>query len=187
MAGETQPLSAGLLPGRALRCLPALPEYPGAAHLLKGEVEWAGASLEKNTCQRRLGSMPQSQPPPSSLHGSGPQRGTSWAPSPKVKGQALEGRRILCDHTVRGSAEAWLRAKGKDPGNRSAGDVGAGCRLPDRPGAVRAGWARSAPASPGRVWPAIGVGIQTGRASRPDDHNLGSSQTQRAARRSDGY
>lgn len=65
--------------------------------------------------------------------------GTSWAPSPKKRGQALEGRRIICDQTVQGWAEAWLRAKGKDPGNRSAGDMGAGRRLPDRPGAVRVG------------------------------------------------
>lgn len=38
MGGETQPLSAGLLPGPALRGCQAPPEYPGATHLCKGAV-----------------------------------------------------------------------------------------------------------------------------------------------------
>lgn len=81
--GNPAPLCRAI-PGRALGCAPALPEYPGAAHL-KGEAGWAGASLEKDTCQRRLGSMPQSQPPPSSLHGSGPQRGLPGRLLPKQR------------------------------------------------------------------------------------------------------
>lgn len=156
--GNPAPLCRAI-PGRALGCAPALPEYPGAAHL-KGEAGWAGASLEKDTCQRRLGSMPQSQPPPSSLHGSGPQRGLPGRLLPKQRAKPWKDGGFFVTRRFRVRPKPDFARRGRILGTAALVTWRQGAAS-HRPAAVRAGWARSAPASPGRVWPAIAVGIQT--------------------------
>lgn len=162
-AGETQPLSAGLLRGRALRCSPALPEYPGAAHLRKGEAGWAGASLEKDTCQRRLGSMPQSQPPPPSLHGSGPQRGLPGRPLPRRGAKPWKNGGFFVTRRFRAQQKPGSTRRGRILGTAALVTWGQGA-------ASQTGQGRSEPAGQGAHRRAPGEpGQQSGREPKHEE------------------
>lgn len=89
---------------------------------------------------------------------------TPRAPSPATRARALGGGR-----TLRQQSSALRRGWAGREGGGSSGPRGAAQVPPGRAPPPRRAWRGSAPASPGRAWPALAVAAQTRGARRPDD------------------